>query len=501
MTWLFVDNPMVGMIRKFVYPLIVIMLLVSACVPTMQPTMIFPTEEANVVEEELPEITPYPTRPAYSPGQLVDYVARTGDTLPALATRFNTTIKEIRDANPIIPPDATTMPPGMPMSIPIYYRALWGTPYQIIPDAAFVDGPDISSFNTAQFINQQQGWLNSYHAWAFKGTRTAAEIINYVAINYSISPKLLLALLDYQSGAFSQPSISAAAEVNLLGLKSAYWTGVYLQLSYAANILNDGYYRWRDGDLVEFELLDGTLIRPDPWQNAATVSLQYFFSKILTGDAYQYAIGPDGFVLTYERLFGDPWSIEPHIAGSLKQPDLALPYVNNIAWAFTGGPHTGWGSMRPWSALDFAPPSERTGCFPASVPSTAVGNGVVVRDGEGVLVLDLDGDGDEHTGWVIFYLHIASEGRVPVGTVVETGDYLGYPSCEGGHSTGTHIHIARKYNGEWISAAGVIPFVLSGWQPLSGDNAYSGYLIKGDLSVIANTNPDNRSTVPVDGLE
>ncbi len=492
---------MTGMIRKIIYPLISILLLVSACSPTMQPTMIFPTEEADIVAEEVTEMTPYPTRPAYSPGQLVDYIAQTGDTLPALAARFNTTIKEIRDANPIIPPDATTMPPGMPMSIPIYYRALWGTPYQIIPDAVFVDGPEASAFNTAQFINQQQGWLNSYHAWAFQGTHTAAEIVNYVAINYSISPKLLLALLDFQSGAFSQPSISANAEVNLLGLESAYWTGVYLQLSYAANILNDGYYRWRDGDLIEFELLDGTLVRPDPWQNAATVSLQYFFSKMLVGDDYQVAIGPDGFIQTYQRLFGDPWTVEPHIAGSLKQPDLALPYVNNVAWAFTGGPHTGWGSLQPWSALDFAPPSDTTGCYPASVPTTAVASGVVVRDGEGVLVLDLDGDGDEHTGWVIFYLHIANEGRVSVGTEVETGDYLGYPSCEGGHSTGTHIHIARKYNGEWISASGVLPFVLDGWQPLSGDDAYSGYLVKGDLTVIANTNPDNHSTIPVDGME
>ena len=193
------------------------MLLVSACSPSMQPTMIFPTEETEVAADVVPKITPYPTRPAYSPAELVDYIAQTGDTLPALAARFNTTIKEIRDANPIIPPDATTMPPGMPMSIPIYYRALWGTPYQIIPDAVFVDGPDAVSFNTAQFINQQPGWLSAYHAWAFQGTRTAAEIVNYVAINYSISPKLLLALLDYQSGAFSQPSISAEAEKNLLG--------------------------------------------------------------------------------------------------------------------------------------------------------------------------------------------------------------------------------------------------------------------------------------------
>jgi hypothetical protein len=42
---------------------------------------------------------------------LVDYIAQNGDTLPALALR-NTTVDEIMEANPIIPADATTMPPG-----------------------------------------------------------------------------------------------------------------------------------------------------------------------------------------------------------------------------------------------------------------------------------------------------------------------------------------------------------------------------------------------------
>lgn len=486
------------MMRKWIFPLLLISLLLAACSPSMQPTMILPTATEELGQDEVPEITPYPTRPAYAPGELVDYVAQTGDTLPALATRFNTTAEEILLANPNIPETATTMPPGMPMSIPIYYRALWGNPYQILPDAVFVDGPDAVSFNTGTFIAQHPGWLQWYNAWAFQGTRTAAEIVDYVAVNYSISPKLLLALLDYQAGAFSQPYLSDVDEYNLLGLESTYWTGVYLQLSYAANILNDAYYRWRDGDLVEFELSDGSLVRLDPWQNAATVALQYFFAQVLDVTEYQQAIGTDGFVQTYERLFGDPWTVEPHIEGSLHQPEMQLPYENNIAWALTGGPHTGWGSMNPWSALDFAPPSEVTGCYPSALPTTAVADGLVVRDGEGVLILDLDGDGNEQTGWVVLYLHIAEAGRVPVGTVVQMGDPLGYPSCEGGHSTGTHIHIARKYNGEWMTADGAIPFVLSGWQPVRGDEAYDGYLVKDDYWVLANVNPDNKSTIPVE---
>jgi hypothetical protein len=35
---------------------------------------------------------------------------------------------------------------------------------------------------------------------------------------------------------------------------------------------------------------------------------------------------------------------------------------------------------------------------------------------------------------------------------VKTGDRIGHPSCEGGAANATHVHIARRYNGEWIPA-------------------------------------------------
>lgn len=483
--------------KKFTI-LVMLLFTLAACAPTMQPTMILPTPVDEAELEVVVEITPFPTRPAYGPGELVDYSAQTGDTLPGLAARFNTTVEEIRTANPIVPEDASTMPPGMPMQIPIYYRPLWGTPHQMIPDAVFVNGPDAAVFESSPFVAQSQGWIQTYTAWAFSGSRSAAEIVDYVGLQYSISPKVLLALLAYRAGAFSDPTLHPVDERNVLGLESNYWTGVYLQLSYASNILNDGYYRWRSGDLLELELADGSLVRPDPWQNAATVALQYLFSQTMGVTEYHLAIGPDGFSRTFEDLFGDPWKTEPHIPGSLRQPEMQLPYVTDKVWAFTGGPHTGWGSLAPWSALDFAPPSEVTGCFPSSVHTAAVADGLVVRDGTGILVLDLDGDGDERTGWVVFYLHIATDGRVPVGTTVQAGDPLGFPSCEGGRSTGTHIHIARKYNGEWMEADGAVPFVMSGWRPVRGDQPYQGWLVKDDMWILASENPDGRSFIPAE---
>jgi LasA protease len=93
-----------------------------------------------------------------------------------------------------------------------------------------------------------------------------------------------------------------------------------------------------------------------------------------------------------------------------------------------------------------------------------------------VVELDLDGDGDPHTGWVVFYLHVGTEGRAPLGAVLNTGDRIGHPSCEGGEATGTHIHIARKYNGEWMLAEGPLGYNLEGWIAYFGNAPYKGTL-------------------------
>jgi LasA protease len=430
--------------------------------------------------------TALPTRPVYAPGELVDYSAQTGDTLPALAARFNTTVREILEANSFIPKSATTMPPGMPMKIPIYYLPFWGSSYRIIPDSLFVNGPAMVNFDSSKFVAQQPGWFNGYKEYAAGANRSGAEIVDYVARNFSVSPTLMLTLLEYQSGALTNPNPPAEAMTYPLGYKSLDRQGLYRQLLWSVNVLNQGYYSWRSAHMLSIEYEDGRIERFDPWQNAASVALHYYFNLLLPTDEYTVAIGPEGLAKTYTTLFGDPWlQDKPHIPGSLEQPVLRLPFLPGAAWALTGGPHTAWGNGEPFAALDFAPPSTSSGCIPTSQWATAVSPGIVVRSETGEVVLDLDGDGDERTGWVIFYLHVGTEGRVPLGSILQTGDPVGHPSCEGGSSTGTHVHIARKYNGEWILAEGPLAFNLEGWIAHNGSKAYLGTLTRGSSTVTA----------------
>ena len=461
--------------------------------PTATPaTLVLATVPATLV----PATVPAPLeRPKYSPGELVDYMVQTGDTLPALAAHFNTTIAEIQTANPQIRVDATTLLPGMPMKIPITYSPFWGTQLQIMPDSLFVEGPSVNGFDTRAFVSSQPGWLKDYREDAGSVNRSAAELIDIVATIFSISPRALLVLLEYQTGALSQPGPRSVDYP--LGHVDENSVELYRKLVYAGNILNAGYYGWRTGGLTQLVFPDYTIERPDPWQNAATVAFQYYYSLNSQGE-YARATGPDGLRRVTFALFGDLWAEngnQPHIPADLQQPALILPFPAGQTWSFTGGPHSAWGeaALRPWAALDFAPLVH--GCDAPEVPVVAMADGVVARSEAGVVMEDLDGDGNERTGWTILYLHIASAGEARLGQRLKQGDPIGFASCEGGAGTGTHVHIARKYNGEWMPVDSAIPFNLEGWIAHTSGTYYQGSLRRGDRTVTASSYGNSASLI------
>jgi murein DD-endopeptidase MepM/ murein hydrolase activator NlpD len=203
---------------------------------------------------------------------------------------------------------------------------------------------------------------------------------------------------------------------------------------------------------------------------------------------YEAAVGAQGLFATYLGLWGDPAALaEDLFPANLQQPELTLPFQPNRVWDFTAGPHYSWGTSLPLGALDFAPPAAEGGCVDSDVWVAAPAAGTIVRSGEAAVVLDLDADGDERTGWVVFFFHIAAFERIAAGTEVQAGDPLGHPSCEGGQATGTHVHVARRFNGEWIPAAGPLPFVMDGWVTAYGAAPYEGTLARGSSVVPACT--------------
>ncbi len=418
------------------------------------------------------------------------YYVQAADTLPTVAVRFGVSPAEITSPEPI--PEQDFLNPGQLLVIP---RRLANTTssMHLIPDSEVVFSPSAINFNIQEFVNQAGGKLSRHMDWLQStSTVNGAEVVLRVAIENSINPRILLSLLEYQSHwVYGEPTNVNESEYPL-GFVNANERGLYRQLVWAVNQLSIGYYAYREGRLTEIQFKDGLTARLAPDLNAGTVALQYFFAQLYSGQEWLDAIDPiSGLPAVHEKMFGNPWerarTVEPLFPPGIVQPPLTLPFTRNRVWSYTGGPHGAWEHDGAYAALDFAPGSAESGCVKSYAYATASSSGLVVRSGGGVVVLDLDGDGYEQTGWVLLYLHLSNIDRVKVGDWVDEGDALGHPSCEGGISTGTHLHFARKYNGEWIPADGPLPFNLGGWVAQAGDGAYHGTLVRGDGTITACT--------------
>jgi hypothetical protein len=329
---------------------------------------------------------------------------------------------------------------------------------------------------------------------------TGADIVEKVALENSINPRFLLAFLEFRSGWVLGEPDEPADLGHPIGFYVPDYRGLYKELVLTATQLGKGYYGWRSGDLTSMEFLDGETLRLDPSLNAGTAGVQRLLALFYSRQDWEAAVyGPEGFADLYGDMFGDPWAraagFEPIFPAGMAQPRLELPFAAGERWGFTGGPHLTWTSGSPRGAVDFSPTTGGAACSVSPAWVTASAPGIVTRSSDNVVALDLDGDGFEQTGWVLIYLHIPEEDRIPAGTRVSLDDRVGHPSCERGKSTGTHVHIARKYNGEWIPADGPLPFVLSGWEVQEGSKSYQGALVKADQVVTANPGGPSSSTI------
>jgi LasA protease len=458
---------------------------------TLTPSLIFPTDRAiptSTIDPPIIETSPEKpiiTTPATIPVDTAPllYYTQAGDTLPVVAVRFGVNISDIETPTGDLP-QTGLLTPNTLLIIP-HMLVNTTSPVKIIPDSELVYSPSAVDFDVEAYINQAGGYLSNYKEWLGTTQWTSgSDIIQRIATENSINPRILLALLEYQGGwVYGQPT-NAKQEDYPLGKVELSLKGLYSQLAWAVNQLSVGYYGWREGWMTDIQFSDGITARLAPDLNSGTVAIQYYFAQIYGTPGWLGAIDANnGLPALYDRMFGNPWmsatKIEPLYPPNLSQPEMILPFLVGQIWSYTGGPHGAWERDGARAAVDFAPGSTESGCVKSTAWVVASAPGLIVRAEHGAIIEDLDGDGNEQTGWDILYMHV-NELRVQAGDWVETSDYLGHPSCEGGIATGTHVHIARKYNGEWISADGPLPMVLSGWTVHAGSVPYEGTMTKGD---------------------
>ena len=485
-----VSRPM--KIKLFTKPFLLIMFL---CISVLSCSEIESSHTSEVVQAPTTAdaiVTLTPTKPPIQDGYL-EYFTQSGDTLPAVAAHFGVEPADIQSEHPL---DAVLIiDPGTRVLVPDVLDEI--TPTEILfPDAAIVFSPEAVDFNIQAFADEHSGYLSTHTMVMNRGTTLSSEVIAQLALDYSINPRILLALLEAESGWVSGLPETKEESLYPFGFIRTDRADIYLQTGLAIRRLSQGYYNWRAGIQSDLTFPDGSTLRLAPSLNAGTVAVLNFFAQNHNIEEWEQIVyGEQGITITYEALFGDPWErvvgLDPLFPSGVTQPGMNLPFQPNEKWNYTCGPHDTHYLYHyrkeegPAAALDFVPPLNSPGCSNSTRWATAVAAGRVVRAGNGVVALDLDKDGYEQSGWVLVYNHIANSHRVELGSILEKDDVIGHPSCEGGSSTGIHIHVMRKYNGEWVLADGGLPFVLSGYRASRGEGYCGGSLDNGENVVTA----------------
>lgn len=472
-----------------------------------------PDEEQQTISSS-PVSTAYPTdiapttiiEPLNVSNNVEDqYIVQSGDTLSTIAASYGISLQTLIITNQITNPDLLEV--GQVILIP--KPPTESTPFtELIPNSRLVRSLR-SELNIELLLSDYNSYLSKSLDTVPTRQADGSErndilsgfaIVERVSLEYSVDPRLLVTFLEYRAKWVSQSEVPEELVsyplINIENSSGFNRSGLYRQLSWLANELNRGYYgrKYRDFKILDF--VDGTRLNYREELSAGTIALQYVLAISNSYQQWSFDVNNGGFIATYKRLFGDPFANDfETIPDDLLQPNLDLPFQQNDVWRFTGGVHGGWGSGSAWAALDFAPPDKpedvNSFCYTSQYAIVAVASGYIVRISNGAIVLDLDGDGNESTGWSILYLHVSADDSLREGQLVEAGEILGYASCYGGFSTATHLHIARRYNGEWIpadcmlcSTAQTIPnFVMSNWRAVGLENQeYQGFMVNDSQS-------------------
>jgi LasA protease len=496
-------------VRRIVMLLIVVGSLAVAChrrtAPLATPedsvggALILPTQEqpdtslsqavAEAVNTPLipqefdPAATPRPSPTPYAsamplptpPPQLVEtYIVQPGDTLSGISYAFDVSLVDLVELNELESEEAI-IHVGQSLLIPLTVTRT-APAITLLPDSEVVFSPAYVGFEVEGFVERYGGYLSRFTSPVNGEHVLGTAIVSQVARQYSVGPRLLLAVLEHFGGWVTQDQ---PWSYQALGATNPYYEqGFLLQLSWVANQLNDGYYTYkRDGQItVMFSDMTRALIPAGV--NAGTAAVLNLLALDSDYDGWQ--VEAEAFIDTYRQLFGEPASLTfaPLVPENLTQPALTLPWEKGNTFYYTGGPHAAYGSRSAWAAVDFGPPDIKGSCYYSAQNIVASASGRLLMGEVGEMYLDLDGDGNLQTGWVLLYLHTVARDDVSEGQYLEAGSPLGYASCEGGIGTSSHLHFARRYNGEWMPADGPVSFVLSGWQFQNGSGQYEGTAVR-----------------------
>lgn len=294
-----------------------------------------------------------------------------------------------------------------------------------------------------------------------------AEVISHWAGRTSISPKIILTLIEHQSQSSNHSDSSEKLNAALVSLSKEETLSA--RIKDISTRLADSYYKNLAENTTAPEMESLTALLKQTTETSADSNLKK--NKVIRNFT-------NSFTDTFFTLFPDSPSIQQTEAKtinmkSLPSPSLfQLPYPIGQAWQTWGGTHTFTGNgSGPFSSLDFRQSRVGFGADTSNNWVSSASSGRGIRHSSCFVEVLASG------GWSTTYYHLDNI-RINTGQTVAKNtqlanyaDNLSQSLCGGGTSNGPHLHFSLKLNGVYVSLDGV---TLSGYQVHAGRSNYDG---------------------------
>ena len=321
-------------------------------------------------------------------------------------------------------------------------------------DMALIDLHSEALIADEQFVFNNalaaRDWTN-FFAGLNSELQAKQETILHFAGYASINPELLLALMEQQSQLVTNPT-AEALQRPFADLSDE--VGFEAQLRDVTNRLSHTFYAYKrfaqssqqfNQDVASFALVDMFIMRQKPVGPRRPRK-----GKKITAlmSAYEVVTGKPSIQLTQKQVSA------PQRQALSAQPQAQVAFSMNLPWPrgyawFSGGAHSNTGSGYPYSSLDF---NNGSGGWGSNTPWVqAAHEGTVTRYSQCNIRIT------HPSGYATNYYHMDAL-QFYSGDYISAGSWIGrYANnqstalCQGGQSTGPHVHFSLLYNGQYVS--------------------------------------------------
>ncbi len=315
---------------------------------------------------------------------------------------------------------------------------------------------EMFSFNVSDYLNNNAPHLLPY-----------AEAISHYAAVSTTSPKVLLTLIEQQSGLLTTHDTTPEKVALAFGKLSDKY-GFNQQLEDIAGRINLALYQTPGyTESITNPSLPDNLAARKIIQSIFSAEKNFAFEQSIAVNEINH------FNKIYRQLFpqiSNPMEEATNSNTTAVPPSnfLQLPFPIGEAWS-NGGSHTFTGSgAYPQSSLDFNDGGVWGGNIDHLWVVASAAGRVVVHSSCNVEVV-------HDNGWSTAYYHLDN-------VQVQTGDVIGINTpianyannrsqalCEGGSSSGPHVHFSLKKDAQYFDLDGV---ALSGYVVSTGNDSY-----------------------------